>query len=106
MEKSKKLSVEGDAGLEIGKDLYYNDYKVTLKAGVNIYHEFTNPYDDTDVKLRNVSADTLKLANNDTRKDVSLRIELEKNNSFGIYGEYKHLFDDENMFQIGMNYGF
>ena len=108
IEKSEKLSVEGGAGLEIGKDLYYNDYKVTLKAGANIYHEFANPYDGTDVKLRNVSADTLKLADNDndTRKDVSLRIELEKNNSFGIYGEYKHLFDDENMFQVGMNYRF
>ena len=108
IEKSEKLSVEGGAGLEIGKDLYYNDYKVTLKAGANIYHEFANPYDGTDVKLRNVSTDTLKLADNDndTRKDVSLRIELEKNNSFGIYGEYKHLFDDKNMFQVGMNYRF
>lgn len=108
IEKSEKWSVEGGAGLEIGKDLYYNDYKVTVKAGANIYHEFANPYDGTDVKLRNISADTLKLADNedDTRKDLSLRLELQKNDSFGIYGEYKYLFDDENMFQVGMNYRF
>ena len=108
IEKSEKWSVEGGAGLEIGKDLYYNDYKVTLKAGANVYHEFANPYDGTDVKLRNISADTLKLADNenDTRKDLSLRLELQKNDSFGIYGEYKYLFDDENMFQVGMNYRF
>ena len=108
IEKSEKWSIEGGAGLEIGKDLYYNDYKVTLKAGANIYHEFANPYDGTDVKLRNISADTLKLADNenDTRKDLSLRLELQKNDSFGIYGEYKYLFDDENMFQVGMNYRF
>ena len=108
IEKSEKWSIEGGAGLEIGKDLYYNDYKVTLKAGANIYHEFANPYDGTDVKLRNISADTLKLADNenDTRKDLSLRLEIQKNDSFGIYGEYKYLFDDENMFQVGMNYRF
>lgn len=108
IEKSEKWSIKGGAGLEIGKDLYYNDYKVTLKAGVNVYHEFANPYDGTDIKLRNISADTLKLADNenDTRKDLSLRLEIQKNDSFGIYGEYKYLFDDENMFQVGINYRF
>ena len=102
------IKEDGNYGLEIGKDLYYNNYKVTLKAGANVYHEFANPYDGTDVKLRNISADTLKLADNenDTRKDLSLRLEIQKNDSFGIYGEYKYLFDDENMFQVGMNYRF
>lgn len=108
IEKANNWSIEGGTGFEIGKDLYFNDYRLTFKAGGNIYHEFANPYDGTDVKLRNISADTLKLADNDndTRKDVSLRVELEKNNSVGIYGEYKYMFDDEKMFQVGMNYRF
>lgn len=107
VKKENVFSVEGGIGAEIGKEIFlYNGYKLTLTVEGNIYHEFANPYDELEVKMKNVSNDTLKISDysEKTRKDIGVKAELEKNN-IKTYAEYKHKFDS-NAVQLGVSYKF
>lgn len=109
-DKENVFSFEAGIGAEIGKDIFlYNGGKLTVKAFGNVYQEFADPYNEIEVKMKNVSGDTIKVSDydEDTRVEIGVKAELELKNNIKTYAEYKHTFEDEkNGVQFGINYKF
>ncbi|MBC2857005.1 autotransporter domain-containing protein [Cetobacterium sp. 2A] len=107
IEKQNVWSVEAGAGIEVGKEFTFNSVKGTLKAFGSYLHELGNPYDSMDIKLKNISSDTVEVSkyDKDSYKDLGVKLELEKNGLTG-YVEYKYLFDSEYLGTAGMTYKF